>query len=418
MSDEQNKEKQIHRRDVLKWGAVAGAAVAVGASGLGGLAPLFKPAATASKKSEGKSDRDQIVPFYGKHQAGITTVHQTYVYFAALDVMSSDKADVISLFKHWTSLTQLLTSGAVPSGEQKNKYMPPQDTGESQDLAPANLTVTFGFGPGFFEKDGKDRFGLKDKKPKHLADIPPMPNDKLDKEQGGGDIVIQVCADNEQTAFHAVRNLIKQASGVCEVRFLNKGFLSGGKNGETPRNLFGFKDGTGNQSTKDENLMNSIVWVQSGEPDWMTGGTYMAFRKIKMFLDIWDRSSLKEQEDTFGRVKSSGAPFGQKKETDPVKLNQIPADSHVSVAKSTGRQILRRAFSYTDGIDPKTGYVDAGLLFICFQKDPDRQFVPMLKALAAKDALNEYTQTIGSSLFACPGGCKKGEYIAQRLLES
>ncbi len=122
MSDEHNKEKQIHRRDVLKWGAVAGAAVAVGASGLGGLAPLFKPAATASKKNDEKRDCDQIVPFYGKHQAGITSAHQTYVYFAALDVMSSDKADVISLFKQWTSLTQLLTSGAVPSGEQKNKY--------------------------------------------------------------------------------------------------------------------------------------------------------------------------------------------------------------------------------------------------------------------------------------------------------
>lgn len=155
MSDEHNKEKQIHRRDVLKWGAVAGAAVAVGASGLGGLAPLFKPAATASKKNDEKHDRDQIVPFYGKHQAGITTMHQTYVYFAALDVMSSDKADVISLFKQWTSLTQLLTSGAVPSGEQKNKYMPPQDTGESQDLAPANLTVTFGFAPGFSRKTGR-----------------------------------------------------------------------------------------------------------------------------------------------------------------------------------------------------------------------------------------------------------------------
>ncbi len=126
-------------------------------------------------------------------------------------------------------------------------------------------------------------------------------------------------------------------------------------------------------------------------------------------------------EGTRGHVRAGeklGRAFRTKKETDPVKLNQIPADSHVSVAKSTGRQILRRAFSYTDGIDPKTGYVDAGLLFICFQKDPDRQFVPMLKALAAKDALNEYTQTIGSSLFACPGGCKKGEYIAQRLLES
>ncbi len=141
MSDEQNKEKQIHRRDVLKWGAVAGAAVAVGASGLGGLAPLFKPAATASKKNDEKRDRDQIVPFYGKHQAGITTAHQTYVYFAALDVMSSDKADVISLFKQWTSLTRPLTSGAVPSGEQKNKYMPPQDTGG-----------VAGSGPGEFDR--------------------------------------------------------------------------------------------------------------------------------------------------------------------------------------------------------------------------------------------------------------------------
>ncbi|MBD5020322.1 deferrochelatase/peroxidase EfeB, partial [Xanthomonas citri pv. citri] len=94
-------------------------------------------------------------------------------------------------------------------------------------------------------------------------------------------------------AFHALRNLLNQAVGTCEVRFVNKGFLSGGKNGETPRNLFGFKDGTGNQSTKDDTLMNSIVWIQSGEPDWMTGGTYMAFRKIKMFLEVWDRSSLK-----------------------------------------------------------------------------------------------------------------------------
>ncbi|MFS3943704.1 iron uptake transporter deferrochelatase/peroxidase subunit [Bacillus subtilis] len=416
MSDEQKKPEQIHRRDILKWGAMAGAAVAIGASGLGGLAPLVQTAAKPSKKDE--KEEEQIVPFYGKHQAGITTAHQTYVYFAALDVTAKDKSDIITLFRNWTSLTQMLTSGKKMSAEQRNQYLPPQDTGESADLSPSNLTVTFGFGPGFFEKDGKDRFGLKSKKSKHLAALPAMPNDNLDEKQGGGDICIQVCADDEQVAFHALRNLLNQAVGTCEVRFVNKGFLSGGKNGETPRNLFGFKDGTGNQSTEDDSLMNSIVWVQSGEPDWMTGGTYMAFRKIKMFLEIWDRSSLKDQEDTFGRRKSSGAPFGQKKETDPVKLNQIPSNSHVSLAKSTGKQILRRAFSYTEGLDPKTGYMDAGLLFISFQKNPDNQFIPMLKALSAKDALNEYTQTIGSALYACPGGCKKGEYIAQRLLES
>ncbi|MDP4113363.1 MAG: Dyp-type peroxidase, partial [Bacillota bacterium] len=227
MSDEQKKPEQIHRRDILKWGAMAGAAVAIGASGLGGLAPLVQTAAKPSKKDE--KEEEQIVPFYGKHQAGITTAHQTYVYFAALDVTAKDKSDIITLFRNWTSLTQMLTSGKKMSAEQRNQYLPPQDTGESADLSPSNLTVTFGFGPGFFEKDGKDRFGLKSKKPKHLAALPAMPNDNLDEKQGGGDICIQVCADDEQVAFHALRNLLNQAVGTCEVRFVNKGFLSGGK---------------------------------------------------------------------------------------------------------------------------------------------------------------------------------------------
>lgn len=50
MSDEQKKPEQIHRRDILKWGAMAGAAVAIGASGLGGLAPLVQTAAKPSKR--------------------------------------------------------------------------------------------------------------------------------------------------------------------------------------------------------------------------------------------------------------------------------------------------------------------------------------------------------------------------------
>ncbi|PNB53064.1 deferrochelatase/peroxidase EfeB, partial [Pseudomonas sp. GW456-E7] len=111
--------------------------------------------------------------------------------FAALDVTAKEKSDIITLFRNWTSLTQMLTSGKKMSAEQKNQYLPPQDTGESADLSPSNLTVTFGFGPGFFEKDGKDRFGLKNKKPKYLAALPAMPNDNLDEKQGGGDICIQ-----------------------------------------------------------------------------------------------------------------------------------------------------------------------------------------------------------------------------------
>lgn len=89
--------------------------------------------------------------------------------------------------------------------EQKNQYLPPQDTGESADLSPSNLTVTFGFGSDFLKRR-KGPFRAEKQKPKHLAALPAMPNDNLDEKQGGGDICIQVCADDEQVAFHALKS--------------------------------------------------------------------------------------------------------------------------------------------------------------------------------------------------------------------
>ena len=46
------------------------------------------------------------------------------------------------------------------------------DSGEALGLGTARLTVTFGFGPGLFVKDGKDRYGLAARRPAALADLP------------------------------------------------------------------------------------------------------------------------------------------------------------------------------------------------------------------------------------------------------
>jgi len=100
-----------------------------------------------------------------------------------------------------------------------------------------------------------------------------------------------------------------------------------------------------------------------------------------------------------------------------VDLSLLPDDSHVRLAKEVDKPLLRRSYSYSDGIDEKTGQFDTGLLFISFQKDPDN-FVKVQTNLGATDKMNEYVTHIGSGLFACFGGVEKGGYIGQKLLES
>lgn len=410
-----DNKKGYTRREMLKITGAAGAGIAIGASGLGSAIHFIDQFAGSEKTSASEKTDKPIVSFYGKHQAGIITPQQTYIYLISFNLDTDSRCEVIKLFKDWTKLSELLVKGKREDGHN-NDFLPPKDTGEAQDLGPAHLTITFGFGPTFFVKDGKDRFGLADKRPNHLRDIPHMAHDDLDLEICGGDVCVQACADDQQVAFHTVRNFIKSAIGTATVKWMKEGFISA-PDGKTPRNLFGFKDGTANINTKSKEATDRVIWCDQGEPAWMKGGTYMAYRKIRMFLEVWDRSSLKDQEDTFGRKKDSGAAYGKIHEHDGVDMGKLPSASHVRLAHSTGQQIFRRAYSYTDEMDPKTGNVRAGLLFISFQADPDKQFIPMLRLLGQKDALNEYTKHVGSALFACPRGIRQGEYIAQSLLE-
>jgi len=285
-----------------------------------------------------------------------------------------------------------------------NPLLPPSDTGETLELPAAKLTATFGFGPSFFVSDGKDRFGIANKLPLYLKDIPRMPRDNLDPLLSGGDVCVQVCAEDQQVAFHAVRNFIRLATGSASVNWLQEGFISAGSGGQTPRNLFGFKDGTANKLHETPEGYQNVIWAGEGEPDWMRGGTYMAYRKVRMLLEVWDRASLADQEDTFGRYKESGAAYGRTGEFDEVDPSQMPVAAHVRLAKESKQLIHRRGYSYTDGVDPRTGNVNAGLLFISYQRNPEEQLIPMLKLMQSRDALNEYAVHIASGLFALSRG--------------
>ncbi|MFC9686765.1 iron uptake transporter deferrochelatase/peroxidase subunit, partial [Streptomyces sp. NPDC056948] len=280
-------------------------------------------------------------------------------------------------------------------------------TGEALGLKPSRLTLTVGFGPALFE-----RFDLADQRPEALVDLPKFAGDNLDGTRSGGDLCVQACADDPQVAVHAIRNLARIGMGKVVIRWSQLGFgktSSTTPEAQTPRNLMGFKDGTRNIAGTETDRLRKFVWVdgKNGGPAWMTGGSYLVARRIRMHIEPWDRTSLQEQEDIFGRDKGEGAPVGKAKERDKPFLKAMKPDAHVRLAhpdSNQGATILRRGYSFTDGTDG-LGRLDAGLFFLAYQRDVREGFIPIQRNLAT-DALNEYIQHVGSALFAIPPGVR------------
>jgi deferrochelatase/peroxidase EfeB len=309
------------------------------------------------------------------------------------------------------------------------------DSGEALGLPPSHLTVTFGFGAGLFVKDGKDRYGLASLRPAALVDMPTFNGDQLVAEKSGGDISVQACADDPQVAFHAVRRLARLATDIAQIRWAQTGFISRPEDGSTPRNLQGFKDGTQNPKEKET---EGVVWAGREGPEWMRGGSYLVVRKIRMALEHWDKTDTGFQEQVIGRHKSTGAPLGMRHEFDALDLNAtdkdgnplIPENAHVRLAAAEtndGAQILRRGYSYNDGVNfvaerwpPWRQGIeyDAGLLFVCYQRDPRTGFIRIFDRMAKFDALNQFVTHTGSGLFACPPGIREGGFIGQGLFRA
>jgi deferrochelatase/peroxidase EfeB len=397
--------------------AGAGAVGVVGAGVAGGAIGR----ATAAETDPGGDAAAGAVPFQGVHQAGITTAQQDRLHFLAFDVITDDRDALAGLLEDWTAAARRMTAGrdAGPIGAvEGSQYAPPDDTGEAIGLPPSGLTLTIGFGPTLFTTaDGVDRFGLADRRPAPLQELPAFAGDDLDPARSGGDLCVQACANDPQVAVHAVRNLARIGQGLVSVRWSQLGFgrTSSTSTGQaTPRNLFGMKDGTDNLKIENDAAVDRFVWVADGDgPDWLTGGSYVVTRRIRMQIETWDRQSLHEQEQVIGRTKGAGAPLGQHAEFDPVDFAAqidgrpaVPKTSHVFLAHPTnsGTALLRRGYSFVDGSDG-LGRLDAGLFFIAYQRDPATGFVQVQKNLR-NDAMNEYIQHTSSAVFACPPGIR------------
>jgi deferrochelatase/peroxidase EfeB len=406
----------ITRRNLLRSAGIGAAGIGLGAGGY----------VVGQESAEASGGGTGTVPFYGEHQAGIDTPAQDRLHFASFDLLTENRGELRELMREWSRAAAEMSAGEMIGDVNEIELAPPDDTGETVGLLPSNLTASFGFGPSLFEKRG---LGLAAKRPAALREIPPLPADELNASECGGDVCVQACSDDPQVAFHAIRNLARIGRGTVAMRWSQLGFgrtSTTSRGQDTPRNLMGMKDGTANIRAEDSEAMRRFVWVGNEGPAWMRGGSYLVARRIRMLLEVWDRSSLEDQERTIGRAKYSGAPLGGHGEFDPLDLDAekngqplIPPDAHVRLASASandGERILRRGYSFTDGVDERLGELEAGLFFICFQRDPEKQFAAIQRRLGSSDALNEYVKHVGSAVFAVPPGARKGGYVGETLL--
>ncbi|MEU8877563.1 iron uptake transporter deferrochelatase/peroxidase subunit [Streptomyces javensis] len=413
MTTEQPPSSGISRRRLL------GSAGAAGAAGLvaGGAAGAYASEATREAPAPLSSLGATAVPFHGRRQPGITTPLQAHGHLLAFDLApGANRKAAAALLRRWSRTAKELMAGEAP----------PDDTGIALDAGPSSLTVTFGFGRTFFGKAG-----VEGKLPEALAPLPDFVSDALDPKRSNGDLWIQIAANDALVAFHALRALQREAADTARLRWQMSGFnRSPGATGHpmTTRNLMGQIDGTNNPKPTDDDFERRIFVPEKGEPAWMAGGSYAVVRRIRMLLDSWDHLSLARQEKVVGRRKSDGAPLSGGTETTPVQLDKVDGNgalaiagaAHVRVAapaSNQGAAMLRRPFSYHDGFRDD-GAPDAGLLFIAWQADPMKGFVPVQRKLDLGDDLSRFLRHEASALFAVPPGCAPGEYVGQALLEA
>ncbi|RDH76194.1 deferrochelatase/peroxidase EfeB [Mycolicibacterium moriokaense] len=410
----------ISRRGFVAGALGTGAAVGAGAALAGCSSP--QPAVPPVPQPV-------FVPFEGAHQAGITTLPiPDQGLIASFNVHARDRHGLTRMLRELTDEIRVLMAGNPP--QTRDPAYPPVDSGLLGDKPPPdNLSVLLGVGASLF--DG--RFGLADRKPGELVEMPFLANDRLDPKLSHGDISIILEAGHSDTVQFALRQLMRRTRRHLTLRWMLDGYARGIGAGRTeaatPRNLLGFKDGTANPDVSDDALMDRHIWVQpgDGEPDWAVGGSYQAVRIIRMFVEFWDRTRLAEQEALIGRKKVSGAPLGMSDEfADPDYAEdpdgkRIPLHAHIRLAnprttESEQHLILRRGFNYSRGFD-RAGRLDQGLAFIAYQRSLQRGFLAIQSRLTG-EPLEEYILPVGGGFFfVLPGVTGADRFLGDQLID-
>ena len=349
--------------------------------------------------------------FHGKHQPGITEGLQARGHLVAFDLAAgAGRKEAAALLRRWSATAERLMAGEAAAHD---------DTDVARDAGPSSLTLTFGFGHSFFS-----RTGLEKQRPVSLDPLPDFSSDHLDKARSNGDLWVQIGADDALVAFHALRAIQKDAGSAARVRWQMNGFnRTPGATAHpmTARNLMGQLDGTRNPKPAEPDFDQRIfVPVLGLERPGLDGERLLrrrtphphAPRRLGEALAHGPGERHRAPEVQWGaavrrhRDDRDGPGQDRRRRASYV----VPVNAHARITRpdqNGGAAILRRPFSYHDGFDAD-GVPDAGLLFVCWQADPLRGFVPVQRKLDRGDALSTYIRHEASGLFAVPGGAARG----------
>lgn len=408
----------LNRRNFLKGAAAGTAGTALTAGVIAGGVHADARSADSAATEKGS------YPFHSEHQSGILTPgpfdKQAYSSFVAFDVVEgTSRAQLTDLMKTLTARARTLTAGGPPADVGVSR--PPSDSAVLGPQIPADgLTTTLGLGASLFD----ERFGLISDKPQRLTPMRIFPNDSPDPAWMHGDLSLQLCANQPDVLHHALRDITRHTRGAIQMRWKIDGYASPPRPSGTPRNLLGFKDGTANPTGSQA---QSLVWVDDPrEPRWARGGSYQVVRLIRMLVEFWDRVSINEQENMFGRRRDTGAPLDGSAEFDTPNYaadphgKVVPMDAHIRLANprtadTENQRLIRRSYNYDLGIDTN-GNMQTGHIFVAYQQDVVRQFETIQLRLVG-EPLIDYVQPFGGGyFFAVPGVRNSDDWFARGLL--
>jgi len=399
----------VDRRTLLRGGLLA-----AGGAGAGVLAGSRLGADAEPPTASAAQPGPQILPFRGARQPGIVDEPQPFAAFVGLDLAEGATRDTCRrLLRVWTDDIERLMGASGPLTDLEPELA----------SVPSRLSVTVAVGPGFYDAAGLEG------RPDWLKPLPAFDIDRFEPEWAQTDLLLQIRADSPVSVAHAQRRLVVGADPLVVQRWVQRGFrepLTETRPNLRFRNQFGQVDGTVQPAT--DGTDDALIWIgagQSAAPHGLAGGTSLVIRRIEMNLDTWDEIDRAGRENALGRRLDTGAPLTGGTETDLPDLTAtdtlgfpvIDAVSHVrrSMPTAPHERILRAPYSYDDA--PRAGQrTNTGLLFVSYQADPVRQFLPIQQRLAEADLMNIWTHPVGSGVYAVLPGASTGQDLGSGLL--
>ncbi|UOQ75254.1 Dyp-type peroxidase [Hymenobacter cellulosilyticus] len=203
---------------------------------------------------------------------------QRFLTVVAADVQAPDRGALEQVLRNLTRFARYeMARHPVNNHVPVLEYLPPN----------YRVTVTVALGASLFATaHGDDRFQLAAFRPHWLKTMPRVTGDAYEPAEHMTDFLFVIASDHPYVNMAIARSLIHgYVDKRLVIRRVEQGFSRPDK-----RELLRFDDGVDNLSNARELELDRHVYIQAQdeEPAWCRNGTYLAWRKIRENLPVWE----------------------------------------------------------------------------------------------------------------------------------